>query len=279
MSATRGRAVAVLEVILVWGATVALVLGAWASPLGGWQLRTLGRPFLNHAIFALAPVLWLAIARRDLASHGITCRNLRSDVRVALSCFFPVAVAGASLGFLPHTRWYGALAESAIQVAVLFAVAHLLSRKLDPASGVWTIGLALVLLGAYSCWRSLLPGIGGAISSFCYYLVLVGFGEEILYRGYMQTRLSDAFGRPFRFREVGWGWGVIVTSLLFGLSHLLNGWDPATGRFEPLWWWAVWTFFGGLVFSYVRERTGSIVAPALLHGLPQALVYLLIRGW
>jgi membrane protease YdiL (CAAX protease family) len=111
------------------------------------------------------------------------------------------------------------------------------------------------------------------------YLVFVGSGEEILYRGYIQTRLSEAFGRPFRFGEVAWRWGVIVTSLLFGLSHLLNGWDSLTGRLEPQWWWAAWTFFAGLVFSYVRERTGSIVAPALLRWLPQALVYLVIRAW
>jgi membrane protease YdiL (CAAX protease family) len=36
------------------------------------------------------------------------------------------------------------------------------------------------------------------------------------------------------------------------------------------------TFFGGFIFSYIREKTGSIVAPAIVHGLPQAPVYLLI---
>ena len=32
-----------------------------------------------------------------------------------------------------------------------------------------------------------------------------------------------------------------------------------------------WTFFGGLASSFVREKSGSIAAPALLHGLPQAI--------
>ena len=35
--------------------------------------------------------------------------------------------------------------------------------------------------------------------------------------------------------------------------------------------WGCWTIFSGLVLSYVREKSGSIFAPALLHGLPQAI--------
>lgn len=29
----------------------------------------------------------------------------------------------------------------------------------------------------------------------------------------------------------------------------------------------------GLVLDYVREKSGGILAPALLHGLPQAIAY------
>jgi membrane protease YdiL (CAAX protease family) len=44
------------------------------------------------------------------------------------------------------------------------------------------------------------------------------------------------------------------------------------------WPWGFWTFFGSFVLSYVREKTGSIVAPALLHGLPQAIAVALLGG-
>ena len=46
------------------------------------------------------------------------------------------------------------------------------------------------------------------------YALFVGFGEENLYRGYMQSRLNEAFGRPYRFFGVPFGWGVFVTALL-----------------------------------------------------------------
>jgi membrane protease YdiL (CAAX protease family) len=69
---------------------------------------------------------------------------------------------------------------------------------------------------------------------------------------------------------VPWGWGLVLTSLLFGFTHVLNV-DAATGQTGWYWGWGLWTTFGGLTFGYVRERTGNVLAPALLHGLPQAL--------
>jgi membrane protease YdiL (CAAX protease family) len=183
------------------------------------------------------------------------------------------------LGFLPYTRWEGALIESAIQVALLFWVAYLLHREPDPKSGIVTIALALLMFGGYSYWKGLYPGLGKGIASFVFYGVFVGFGEEILYRGYILTRLNEAFGRPWRFRGVGWGWGTVLAALFFGLTHALNRVELGDGRVGFTWAWGMWTFFGGLVFSYLREKTGSIVAPAVVHGLPQALAYLLVRSF
>ena len=63
----------------------------------------------------------------------------------------------------------------------------------------------------------------------------------------------------------------ILSAALFGFSHmgvigvLFNLGGTLTLA------WGLWTFFGGLVFSLVRQKTGSILAPALLHGLPQAI--------
>jgi hypothetical protein len=112
---------------------------------------------------------------------------------------------------------------------------------------------------------------GKAIALFLTYALFVGFGEEILYRGYIQSRLNEAFGKPYRFFGVAFGWGAILTALLFGLSHAgLLGFLLGLSTKVTL-AWSLWTFFGGLVFGFVREKTGSILAPALLHGLPQAI--------
>jgi membrane protease YdiL (CAAX protease family) len=59
-----------------------------------------------------------------------------------------------------------------------------------------------------------------AVVTFLFYPLFVAFGEEILFRGYMQSRLSAVFGKPYRFFEVRIGWGANIASNLFGLIHI-----------------------------------------------------------
>jgi membrane protease YdiL (CAAX protease family) len=50
-----------------------------------------------------------------------------------------------------------------------------------------------------------------------------GFGEQIFFRGYIQSRVDQAFGCPFRLLGFdSFGGGLLVSSLLFGLIHVLN---------------------------------------------------------
>ena len=67
-----------------------------------------------------------------------------------------------------------------------------------------------------------------------------GFGEEIFFRGYIQSRVNQAFGRPWQVLGLQFGVGLIVSSLLFGFIHALNTVDYFSGRFEFAWlWWCM----------------------------------------
>jgi len=70
------------------------------------------------------------------------------------------------------------------------------------------------------------------------------------------------------------GWGLVIASILFGIMHILNPFNPFLGKFDLYIWWGVWTVFGGLIFGYVREKAMSILPPALLHGLPETIASL-----
>ena len=87
-------------------------------------------------------------------------------------------------------------------------------------------------------------------------IIAVGYAEEFFYRGYMQTRLRQVFGKA---RWSLWGaelgapfW---ITAFLFTLGHSLV-------QFQ---WWQPAIFFPALVFGWLRARTGNILAPALFH--------------
>jgi membrane protease YdiL (CAAX protease family) len=89
---------------------------------------------------------------------------------------------------------------------------------------------------------------------------VTGFGEELFFRGYAQARLNVAFGKPFQVAGVNIGWGLPVASVLFGISHAIFS-GGTVG-------WGIATFGHGMVLGYVREKTGTIFACSLLHGMP-----------
>jgi len=99
------------------------------------------------------------------------------------------------------------------------------------------------------------------------HLIVVAFPEEVFYRGYLQTRLAPLFRGRRRILGVSMGWHVVAASALFALSHLVM--IPSAGR--------LLVFFPGLLFGYLRERTGSVVAPAVIHALSNVLVEVLVR--
>lgn len=270
------KLMALLEVALILAVIWLVSFGIFNSPLGVWQQQNLGRHFTTHILYILVPVIWLGLTRRSLTGHGIALRNFKADAVAAMSCFFPVAIAMATLGFLPYTEWGGSLIEVLINLVLLWLVGRTLTAKPNPNSGLLTVFLAVLMFGGYSAWKNLFPGPGQALANFVYF-ILVGFGEETLFRGYILGRLNQAFGKSYRFYGVSWGAGAILAALTFGFSHIFNGFDPISGQFNPQWAWGLWTIFSGLVFTYIREKTGSIVAPAIVHGLPQALVYLFVR--
>ncbi len=87
-------------------------------------------------------------------------------------------------------------------------------------------------------------------------LIAVGYAEEFFYRGYMQTRLKQVFG-PSRMRLWGADLGAPfwITAVLFTVGHSL----------VQLQWWHFAIIFPALVFGWLRERTGTILASAMFH--------------
>jgi len=88
-----------------------------------------------------------------------------------------------------------------------------------------------------------------------YHLLFVALPEEFFYRGYIQTRLNEIFPRKFLIFGTPVGWALPLGCLFFAFGHSL----------VVLRWWHFATFFPGLVFGWMRERTGHPVAGAMFH--------------
>ena len=96
-------------------------------------------------------------------------------------------------------------------------------------------------------------------------VVGAGVGEEVFFRGYVQSRINEAFGRPLRVRNVCFGVGLFLSTLLFGFIHTLNTVDYFQGRITFAWGYGAMTLGTGLLLAVLREATGSIAAGVIAH--------------
>ena len=93
-------------------------------------------------------------------------------------------------------------------------------------------------------------------------LVVVALPEELFYRGWMQSAWARAKpGVGTRVLGARLGAGFVQTQLLFALGHLVV-WQP----------WRLATFFPGLLFGWVRARTGDVIASVVVHALSNLFI-------
>lgn len=254
-----------------------LRLALRGTPFAAWQQDVFGAvPVSSSLLFFVLPLVFLLAGRRNPGFYGLTNHDLSYHRRVglrALVVLMPVTLLFPLIGLIgsTHEAWTGALILTAgLTVAAIFTIrstAALSTREplaITPA-GVGAY-LAMLVLGCLFC--SVLNLFAGVLARAVHLLIFVGFLEEFFFRGYLQSRLNDAFGRPWSVAGVRLGAGLLSSAAIFGLFH------PLTSPEGSPWPWAVWTAAGGLLFGFLREKSGAVVAPAVAHGLwvlPMAL--------
>lgn len=93
--------------------------------------------------------------------------------------------------------------------------------------------------------------------------LLIGPGEELLFRGIVQGTLREAYGPAA---------GVTLASAIFAAVHYLALSGGAGARLTTV---GV-LFLPSLVFGAAYERTRNLVVPALIHGAYNATLFLMV---
>ena len=199
-------------------------------------------------------------------------QKLRYQLEISAQGFAPLFILSVVLSYVDWTQWTGAILIAVIEVVLLFWFAYLIRKKQPSWQKKGFVG-GLLLLPIAS---QISNRFGSVIITVIYYYVFVALSEEILFRGYIQSRINSVFGRPRVFLGIPWGFGLVIFSLLFGLWHC--GWQPGL----LAWPHVLWTTVAGLVFGFVREKSEGLIAPAILHGImnygPQAILFYLFWG-
>jgi membrane protease YdiL (CAAX protease family) len=225
------------------------VLGAFAFATAIaaalYRVPALGGYF--HAIVAglfLYLPAWL-LRRRDLADYGFTAQPLGGNlllVGAAVVTIFPLFAVG-----------FAAWAAIACRVPGLAWL----------APGPCGAGLSALL-------HRFVPRLPSGIARMAAAEVLVvALPEELFFRGYVQGRLAEAWPARRRLLGAPVGGALVAASALFALCHLAVQGNPAT----------LAVFFPGLVFGWLRARSGSILPGTLFHALCNLYIETLHRSF
>ena len=122
--------------------------------------------------------------------------------------------------------------------------------------------ISAILLAIYGL---LTISLGGGFVGFSYFLaydlilsIIVGFSEEIFWRGYIQTRLI-AYSGTIK--------GLVVTSLLFAvLWHFpIAYYVETSGVVLEALAWALLRFPIGLLLGYIMVKSQNIIPSSIIH--------------
>jgi uncharacterized protein len=92
-------------------------------------------------------------------------------------------------------------------------------------------------------------------------VVFVGFGEELVFRGFLQARMENHWGA---------GVAVLVSAFTFSIMH--SGYSSVP--------YLLFVFFVGLILAFLFWKTRSLVFVALIHGALNFFLFsFLPNGW
>jgi membrane protease YdiL (CAAX protease family) len=242
-----------------------------------------GLNFTPGTVMILFTLGVLLLCGRSFAAYGLTLAGWGENVKLGL-VWGLLLVAGAALlrllgvrhlpGATPPTMVEGVIYALAVVVAFV-SFGWLLSRPMVlrrvPAMAAvlaFFLVLCVPLVVALVDQRP----FGHTLLTVLWLVVGAGCGEEVFYRGYIQSRVNEEFGRPFRLFGAQFGAGLVVSSILFGFLHALNSVDYFQGRFTFAWGFGIANICTGLLYGFLRESSGSVVAPVLTHATLDVLV-------
>lgn len=205
---------------------------------------------------------------------GASARRTRSAIGAVLVVIAAVNVSRSL--WVPggwHLWWNLGFAAAVVGVG---AWAGMRAGELGLARSTWGSGArwggaAFVAVAAVIVAAGLLPSAGDLMADdrtavsvgtmLVRTLVLIPLGtvvvEELVFRGVLlglARRLADAVP------------AALGVSLVFGLWHLLPVWRAGgDGRLGAMTGTFAATFAAGLAFAWLRERSGSLLAPAAAH--------------
>lgn len=118
----------------------------------------------------------------------------------------------------------------------------------------------------------LFPAPPATAETVAFQLTMPGLEEEAFYRGVLLFALDRAFTGRKRLLGVEWGWGALLSCILFGLAHAF-GFSDGQFSFDPM--TMLLTGVPSIIGVWLVLRTRSVLLPVVLHNFGNAISLLI----
>lgn len=166
-------------------------------------------------------------------------------------------------------NWAGKLAALAGTLAVMSLPAFGWKRCGMTLNQGRRWGGALVMFAGLSLlfFGLALSGADGKpddLETIAFQWTMPGLDEELFYRGTLLLALNEAFRARTNITGAPIGYGGLLTSILFGLTHALS-YEAGSLDFDLMTF--AMTGVPSLLLLWLRERTGSLLLPVIAHNI------------
>ena len=150
-------------------------------------------------------------------------------------------------------KWW----ELILMVLVLFAINLFLVQSLKD----WIREIAQLPPNDYSFFSHIEGNEVALVVWLCIAWLSGGFGEEMVFRGYLMGRIAKPLGNT----RSDWAIAIVVQAVIFGLGHAYAGWGAAVS-----------VMVGAVITgTYVMFTRKSIWPLIIIHGLWDSLAVIL----
>jgi hypothetical protein len=173
-------------------------------------------------------------------------------------------------------NWQGKLMALAVTVVIAALPAFGFRRVgLTLSHEPGSLKAAVPVAGAYCAFfvviAMLFPADQPSAEDIAFQMTMPGLEEELFYRGVLLFALDQAFRGRKRLFGVDWGWGAVLSSVLFGMTHAF-GYADGSFSFDPI--TMALTAIPSFVAVWLRLRTGSLLIPIVLHNFGNSFSFL-----
>ena len=270
----KGRSI--IEAVIVFSILqIVLLIPDGVRSLVRWENRALGGSYFTGALMVALGLFIIIFRRYEFNEMGVSAENWRTSINYGTRGWIFFIIPQYILSFI--LAW-GVSYKESMELAgllggIIVIAAFIMARRNEakPATNRRLLVIGVVLLAPLVV-RLIYDDFSiGLMKEFIWNILVGGFAEEFFYRGYIQSSINREFKPSWKLGKISFGPGLLVSSILYGLSRGLRTIKPWRGAYPVSWSWTLFAFTVGFFYCLIRESSGDIIGSGTANSLIDAI--------